>query len=104
MEEETDGESQDTIRWETQGINTNAARFHAMLALVVPAGIPGETTFPGEGAGECGMTEGRSVDGHRNVFGQGPDVLPQEQAHATSDDMPCRREIRGKRLGTTLTP
>lgn len=54
MEEETDEESQDTIRWETQGINKNAARFHAMPALVVPAGIPRETTFPGEGAGESG--------------------------------------------------
>jgi hypothetical protein len=54
MEEETDEDSQDAIRWETQGINKNAARFHAMPALVVPAGIPGETMFPGEGAGECG--------------------------------------------------
>ena len=39
---------------QTQGINKNAARFHAMPALVVPAEIPGETTFPGEGAGESG--------------------------------------------------
>jgi hypothetical protein len=50
------------------------------------------------------MTEGRSVEGHRNVFGHGSNVRLRQRAHATSDDMPCRREIRGKRLGTTLTP